>query len=220
VIPESRGRGVLVAPWLLLLALVALVAAGCGPAATFDPSGACVVDGRAAGAYPELETLVPRHLDGRAPTAVDSGRSCSDRALGTLAEHDVTEIRYAGAVWDEGDGAGTSIAVIARPDDAGGWANLPIAWVESFYEAGARASSKTSNLETSRPSMGEAGTVWRLDALNDLSQQTVVVRPLGELAQVVLVATRVGPGASLAEHERRVELAVRTAAEAVVPSPE
>jgi len=205
--------------WPLLLVVAALLAAACGPSATFDPTGACVVDGRAPGAYPELEALVPRVLDGAAPTLVDSGRSCSAAALGELIERGVGEIRYAGAVWDEGNGAGSSIAVFAWPADGESWAALPVEWIEGFYEAGARSSSKTSNVETSRPTMGDAGTVWRLDALNDLSQQAVIVRPLGSFVQVVLVATRVEPGASLAEHEGRVELAVRTAAEVVLPSP-
>lgn len=220
MIPGSGRRGVHAESRSVMLAsaLVAVLVAACGPTATFDPAGACVVDGRLAGAYPELEALVPHDLDGVAPTSLDSGRSCGDRALGTLAEQGVTEIRYAGAVWDEGNGAGTSIAILARPTDDDAWASLPVAWVEAFYEAGAQASSKTSNIETSRPTMGDAGTVWRLDTLNDLSQQAVVVRPLGEFVQVVLVATRVDPGASLAEHERRVELAVRTAARVVLPS--
>jgi hypothetical protein len=221
VIPEPRRRGVLAVPWPPLLVLAALLVGACGPTATFDPTGACVVDGSAPGAYPDLEALAPRSLDGVAPTSIDSGRSCSDGSLGALADEGVEEIRFAGAVWDEGDGAGTSIAVLARPDPGaeGGYANLPVEWVEAFYETGARSSSKISNIEMSRPTMGEAGTVWRLDVLNDLSQQAVIARPLGSFVQVVLVSTRVDPGASLAEHERRVELAVRTAAEVVLPSP-
>lgn len=207
-----------------MLSAVAVLAGCGGPSATFDPVGECVADGRAPGAYPELEARVPRDLDGRAPTTVDSGRSCTDRALGTLQSRGVEEVRFAGATWDEGDGAATAIAILGRPasDATGGpgaWASLPVAWVEEFYLAGARASSKTSNLETSRPTLDAAGEVWRLDVLNDLSQQAVVVRPLGELVQVVIVATHVEPDASLAEHERRVRLAVEAAAREVLPSP-
>ena len=204
--------------------LAAVLVAACGPTATFSPTGACVVDGRAAGAYPDLEAVVPRDLSGVPPTSVDSGRSCSERALGTLASHGLDELRFGGATWDEGSGAGTSIAVLANAGDDGA-ARLPVAWVEEFYLAGALASSKTSNVETSRPTIG-GESVWRLDALNDLSQQAVVVRPFGDLVQVVLVATHVDPGASLAEHERRVELAVLAAValeglseDGVVPSP-
>jgi hypothetical protein len=223
VIPDRRRRSALAGPRRLLrglatVVLVGLLAVACTPAATFDPLGTCVVDGRAPGAYPELEAFVPQALDGAAPTLVDSGRSCSAPALGELTDRGVREIRYAGAVWDEGSGAGTSIAIFAWPADGGSWETLPAEWIEAFYEAGAQASSKTANIETSRPTMGDAGTVWRLDTLNDLSQQTVVVRPFGSFVQVVLVATHVDPGASLAEHERRVELAVRTAAQVVLPS--
>lgn len=205
----------------LAVAAIVLVAACGGPAATFTTTGECLADGRVPGAYPDLEGQLPTSLAGRPPTSIDSGRSCSSRALGSLTEHGVTELRFAGATWDEGDGAGTSIAVLSRPPigaDAAGVQPLPAAWIEQFYESGARASSKTSNVATSRPSIGGAGTVWRLDALNNLSQQSVVVWPRGELVQVVLVATSVEPGASLAEHERRVELAVRAAAEVVLPS--
>lgn len=86
------------------------------------------------------------------------------------------------------------------------------AWVEEFYEAGARASSKAENIETSRPTIGAAGEVWRLDTLNDLSLQTVVVWDDRGLIHVVIVATDVAPGASRAAHEQRVEQAVTTSA--------
>jgi len=219
VTPDPRARrGVPAGSRRLIVVLAALLVAACGPAATFDPTGACVADGRAAGAYPELEALVPRDLGGAPPTSVDSGRSCSERALGTLADHGLDELHFAGATWDEGNGAGTSIAVLANAGENSA-APLPVAWVEEFYLAGALASGKTSNVKASRPTIG--GTpVWRLDALNDLSQQAVVAWPLGDLVQVVLVATHVDPGASLAEHERRVELAVRIATEVVLPSPD
>jgi hypothetical protein len=210
---------------VLVVLITSLVAACAGPTTSFSPTGECLVDGRAVGAYPELEALVPRDLRGAAPTSVDSGRSCTERSLGTLSDHGIDELRFAGAIWDEGEGAGTSIALLARPAETGGWTRLPVAWAEELYESGARASTKTSNIETSRPTIGGVA-VWRLDTLNDLSQQTVLVRPLGDLVQVVLVATHVDPGASLAEHERRVELAVvaatagsGSAEESVVPSP-
>jgi hypothetical protein len=208
VVPTVSG--VRVGARLRFIAVLAAsaVLAACGPAASFSPTADCVADGRAPGAYPELEALLPRTLGDRPPTSVDSGRSCSDRALGTLLGEGVRELRFAGATWDEGDGAATSIAVLATAPNT---ASLEPAWVEDFYEAGARASSKTSNTTISRPSMGAAGTVWRLDTLNDLSQQTVVVRALGDVVQVVLVATRVDPDASLAEHNRRVDTAVEAA---------
>src|SRR6476620_3644704 len=99
---------------VLAVLLVALVAAACS-SATFDPSGPCTTDGRAAGAYPDLEALVPRTLDGRPPDTLDSGRNCSAAALSTLGGHGVKELKFAGSTWSSGPDAGTSIAVFSAP---------------------------------------------------------------------------------------------------------
>jgi hypothetical protein len=56
--------------------------------------------------------------------------------------------------------------------------------------------------------MGAAGEVYRLDTLNDLSQQTIVVLPDSQPVRVAIVATRVEPGASLSGHNARVDAAV------------
>lgn len=205
----------------LLLALAAGVAvAGCGLVAgpSFSTDGACVVDGRAPGAYPALEAQIPRTIAGRPATTVDSGRNCSDKALGWFSSnHGVHELRFAGATWDEGNGSGVSIAVLALPDRP-----LPVTWAEEFYQAGAIAGKHTGNIETSHPTYPGAGTVYRLDTLNDLSFQTVVVWPDGPLARVVIVATQVGPTASKTVHDGRVAEAVGAAvlaSEAVGASP-
>lgn len=167
-------------------------------------------DGRAPGAYPQLEEDLPRRsrqvddtLVDIPPTTLDSGRSCTQEALGTLATHGVTELRYAGATWDEGRGDAIVRALFTSPT-----VPLEAAWVEEFYEAGARASTKTENIEISRPSLGFEESVFRLDTLNDLSLQTVVVWPEGYGVLVVIVSTTVTPAASRAEHDRRVEAAV------------
>lgn len=195
---------------LLLAALAAAAIAACSsPVITSDPSGPCAADGRAAGMYPELEVLLPRGIDGVAPTSVDSGRSCSTDALSVYAEHSIAEIRYAGATWSQTLQNATVIALITTPP---GQPTLDQTFVQEFYEAGARASSKAENIETSRPTIGDAGEVWRLDTLNDLSLQTVVVWDDRGLIHVVIVATDVAPGASRAAHERRVEQAVTTSA--------
>jgi len=211
-------------PWLRVRADVAtafLVAtfvtlAGRGQAAgTFSPSGPCLADGRAPGTYPELEAKVPRSLDSRAPTTVDSGRKCSDSALGSLTSHGVTDLRFAGAVWSGGSDAGTSIAVLALPTGM-----LPIAWAEEFYGFGAVTGKKTDNIATSRPSFDRVGETFRIDALNDLSFQSVVVWQDGPLVRVVIVATAVDPGASKAAHDAQIAAAVAAAAAVqVVPSP-
>jgi len=199
---------------------VANLVAGCGSAgASFSTSGPCLADGRAPGAYPALEAIVPTSLGGKAPTRLDSGRNCSDTALGSLVAHGVHELLFAGATWDAGAGAGTSIAVLGLQSDA-----LPVAWVEEFYESGARTASKTDNVTTSRPAFTGVGATFRVDALNDLSYQSIVVWPDGPHVRVVIVASEVSPSASMADHNAQVVAAMATAATFVsapipVPSP-
>ncbi len=89
---------------------------------------------------------------------------------------------------------------------------LDARWIQEFYESGARASTKTENIEISAPTIGSAGLVFRLDTLINLSLQTVVVWSRQETVRVVIVATRVEPGASREGHESRVKLAVTQSA--------
>lgn len=209
----------------LLLATVLASLAACGTSAgTFSPTGPCTADGRTAGAYPDLEAQLPaglldfesstNALDTKPPTRVDSGRNCSSKALGTLAGHGISEIDFAGATWDYGGGDAIVSAVFLTPD---GQPTLDYRWMENFYSAGAQASSKTENIQESRPTMGEAGPVYRLETLNDLSLQTVVVWPWGGVVRVVIVATQVQPGASRDLHERRVADAVQRSAIPATP---
>jgi hypothetical protein len=203
---------------LLALALTTVTAA-CGQGqASFDPNGPCDTDGRTPGAYPDLEAKLPPALGGvgpadgvggatadLAPTTIDSGRNCSQQALSTLAEHGVSELRFAGATWDAGGGDGTVSAYFTTPP---GQPALEAGWMEEFYATGARASTKTENIEIMRPTMGPAGEVFRLDTINDLSLQSVVVWPASDGVRVVIVATRVDPNASKPAHDAAVELAV------------
>jgi hypothetical protein len=195
----------------LALAALAVTLTGCGNQLAANPLGPCGDDARAAGGFSELEALLPTTLgaDGRAPDRVDSGRSCSDVALGTLKSHGITELRFAGATWKGGSSSeGTVIAVFATPR----WVPLlEEAWVEEFYEAGAQAGKKTDNIETSRPRIDPAGEVFRLDTLNDLSLQTVVTWETDGLFHVVIVATDVAPGKDRAAHDAFVVEAVRAA---------
>jgi hypothetical protein len=193
---------------LALALAVALGASGCGAAGpSFSATGPCVADGRVPGAYPQLEAQVPHSISGRPATTVDSGRNCTTAALGSFTSHGVQEVDFAGATWNEGGGNGVSIAVLTSPG-----AVMPIAWAEEFYTIGAANAKNTGNLETTRPTYPGAGTVFRLDTLNDLSFQTVVVWADGDLARVVIVATQVGPTASKAVHDARVTEAVGAAA--------
>lgn len=205
---------------VVAIALVAVVAlAGCNPEQlAANPLGPCGDDARTAGGFPELEALVPKALgvEGRPPNRVDSGRNCSDATLGTLKNHGVTELRFAGATWN-GTGSsseGTVIAVLATPQ----WVPLlEAAWVEEFYEAGARAGKKTDNIEVSRQTIGEVGEVFWLDVLNDLSFQTVVTWQFAGLTHVVIVATDVAPLKDRETHRATVVAAVAAAAGHAAP---
>jgi hypothetical protein len=198
--------GLSIAVAFVLVASLGVTA--CGTAgASFDPNGPCVADGRAAGAYPELEARVPKAIGDRHATTVDSGRNCSDGALGALISHGVHDLRFAGATWDEGSGNGESIAVLALPNAQ----PLPAPWAEELYETGARTAKRTEHIDTSRPTYPGIGAVYRLDTLNDLSYQSVVVWPDGPIVHVVIVANPVSPSASKADHDARVDEAVAAA---------
>lgn len=202
-----RARRALPVP---AIAILALVLAACGGTLEGGPLGPCGDDARSVGGFPELEARVPRTLgqDAVAPTRVDSGRSCSDAALGTLKAHDVTELRYAGATWETSESEATVIAVLATPE----WVPpLEAAWVEEWYEQGARAGKKTDNIEVTRPET-EAGPVFRLDTLNDLSLQTVVTWQNRGLTSVVVVASDVAPGRERSAHDAKVDAAIAAAA--------
>ncbi|MBF8289988.1 MAG: hypothetical protein HW391_956, partial [Chloroflexi bacterium] len=163
----------------LTLGTLMLIAACGGPTVSFDPSGGCGADGRAAGAYPDLEARLPQAFDGRVPSAIDSGRHCSADALGSLVAHDTTGVQFAGATWDLGSGTGVSSVVFSLPER-----DLPAAWIAEFYEVGARTAKRTDNIEASRPTYEGAGETWRLDTLNGLSLQTVVTWQDGPMARV------------------------------------
>ncbi len=213
------------ARWPSALAVAILVlplAAACGVGPTgssptrSSPTAGCAADHRAAGALPDLEALLPRGMIERSPNSVDSGWNCTAEALGTYASHGIHELRFAGATWDNGSGDATVAAILTtRPGDP----TLQAAWVEEFYESGARAARHTENIETSRPSMGGAGQVFRLDTLNGLSLQTIVVWPAATAVRVVIVATTVGPDASRGDHDQRVGTAVEVAAAVPVAAP-
>ena len=203
-------------PALLVAVLVAVLVAACGGVTGSPaPSGVCSGDVKAPGTYPDLEALLPRGMIERSPDTVDSGRNCTPTSLGTYTAHGLTELRFAGATWQYGNGNGTVVAILRRPlIDA---APLDVAWVEEFYTAGALAAKHTEDIKTSRPTMPGAGQVLRLEALNDLSLQTIVIWSAAPYVRVVIVATTVEPSASRAEHDQRVQTAVEVAAAVPIP---
>lgn len=156
--------------------VLALLVAACGGAGidpvSFDPGTACssaADEGRYAGAYPQLEGLLPTSYEGQAPTFRDSGRSCTPESLGTFAERGFTEVKFAGTVWDIGNGQGLTMAVFEAP-------GLDAERVIEFYEAGARAARRTEDLRRSDTQVGDQ-PAKRLDVLYGTSAQTVVSWP-------------------------------------------
>ncbi|HEX5014940.1 MAG TPA: hypothetical protein VFV72_12370 [Candidatus Limnocylindrales bacterium] len=192
----SSFRLLAVACWVGL----ALLVAAC--AASFDPSGPCTTDGRAAGAYPDLEALVPRDLAGMPATQVDSGRNCSEKALGSLKSHGVDELRFAGAVWETGPNGGVSSAVLEAP-------NLRADWVHEFYKTGAEAGRNTEQV-TFESNAVDGTMFYRMNTLNGESYQTVVDWQDGDRVRVVIVASFIRQ-TSVGQHDRIVEDVIRSA---------
>lgn len=194
---------------LALGLFIAAVAAACGQlGAAGSPNPDCPNgDVRATGSVPGLEALLPRGMIERSPDSVDSGWNCSETALGSFVSHGVTKLLFAGATWDQGNGNATVAASLAV--DGG---PLDPTWVEEFYAAGAVAGRHTGAVKTDRPTYEGAGKVFRIETVNDLSLQTVVIWPAAPYVRVVIVATTVSPDAVRADHDERVRIAVEVAA--------
>src|SRR5262245_5367732 len=96
---------------LVLGALLVVAGCGSGVAASFDPTGPCTTDGKAAGAYPDLEAMVPARFRGAPPDTLDSGRNCTVTNLGSLSQLGITEVRYAGGTWTFGAERAVVLAV-------------------------------------------------------------------------------------------------------------
>jgi hypothetical protein len=126
------------------------------------------VNGKRAGAYPELEALIPASFGGKAPQMLDSGRNCTSAELGTLAGHGLTELRFAGGVWPDGN-SGVTLAVFTAP-------GLQSEWLAEWYEAGARAARVTGNIQLSKPTIADRPG-QRLDVVNGEAPQTVITWP-------------------------------------------
>jgi hypothetical protein len=179
-----RRFGLVMAASVLAFALGACASAT--PSTSFDPESACTTDGRFAGAYPDLEALLPATFEGTPPATVDSGRNCTDAALGSLAEAGIHGVRFAGATWPMGGTSGLTVAVF----EADG---LDAATLLSFYEDGAQQARRTEKLVTSDTSVGGVAAK-RLDVLgSDGTGQTIVTWPGDAPNRVnVLLAADVG----------------------------
>jgi hypothetical protein len=185
----------------LLLVATLVIAAACS--APFDPTGPCTADGRASGAYPELETAIPTVYLGAKPSQLDSGRICTPAGLGTFAGHGVKELRFAGGTWSTGTDSGLSLAVLTDPDGP----PLDPAWVVEFYETGARAGKNVTSVETTAYQGGLADA-RRIDVLNGESYQSVVVWERNDQVAVALVANFIREIQTKEAHDRIVRTAV------------
>jgi len=177
---------------VLVLAVASIVVA-CGGSApsSFDPTGSCKTDGRAAGAYPDLEALIPTVYQGVPPLTLDSGRNCSTVNLGSLASRGITEVRFAGGTWTFGAERAAVLAVF-RAD------RLDAESLATFYGAGARANGRTEILGQSKPTIASRQG-WRLDTKTGARAQTVVVWPAADGDAVNVVITNDLPDARISD---------------------
>jgi hypothetical protein len=178
------------ARWIVLLAATLLLVGACsstdGGLGTFDPAAPCPAEGQQPGAYPDLEAMLAKDYEGRAPDTVDSGRLCSTEALGSLAEAGITELRFAGATWQTGGTSGLTLAVF----EAGG---LDITNMLDFYAIPAQSARRTEKLQRLETTVGSV-PAERLDVLgSDGTGQTVVTwQAPGESVVRVLLAADLG----------------------------
>ena len=137
---------------------------------------------KVSGAYPALEARIPKTFEGRAPDQLNSGRNCTDANLGTLTGHGIHEVRFAGGLWNLGSSSGITLAVFQGD-------GLTPAMLGEWYEATARDARETSAINPTRPIVA-GRQAYRLDTVNNDSNQTVIVWPSasGDVVQVVLAA--------------------------------
>jgi len=176
---------------LLLAVLVIALGACSGVRPSFDATGPCTTDGKAAGAYPDLEMRVPRTYRGEAPSVVDSGRNCSAEKLGPLAELGFDEVRFAGATWTFGAERAVVLAVFSAP-------GLTLSDMAAFYAETARTTPRVEILDESEPTIaGRTGR--RLDTQRVDRLQTVVVWPAADPDVVNVVVSNDLPDARIEE---------------------
>jgi hypothetical protein len=171
--------------------VLAVLLAGCGGTApaSFDPTGACTADGRAAGAYPDLEALIPTSYQGVAPETLDSGRNCTPGNLGSLASAGISELRYAGGTWTFGAERAAVLAVFRS-------AGLTADALATFYAQSAQTAARTTVTGSTTPMIaGRPG--HRLDTTTGERIQTVVVWPAAERDMVNVVITNDLPDARI-----------------------
>ncbi len=184
--PPARAIRLLV----VLAAAVALAGCSAGAAPSFDPTGACTGDGSAAGAYPELEALIPTMYHDTAPEKLDSGRNCTPVNLGSLAAAGIDEIRFAGGTWTFGEPA-VVLAVFTAP-------GLTADLLADYYANSAAQAGRTDIIGQSSPTIaGRQGR--RLDTKTGEREQSVLVWPSADADRVNVIVTHDMPEARIQE---------------------
>ena len=141
----------------------------------------CPVEGRVAGAYPDLEKRIPTSYEGRAPDTLDSGRHCDPDSLGSLAKAGFDEVRFAGGTWDFGGERAAALVVFQAP-------GLTADQVADFYGTSAQTANRTTITGVTTPEIaGRSG--HRLDTMTGDRVQTVVVWPAATPDVVNVVIT-------------------------------
>ncbi len=165
---------------LVAILVVALVVAGCaGAVASFDPTGSCVADGVAVGAYPELEALVPATFEDQVPETLDSGRNCTSENLGSLASAGIDEVRFAGGTWSFGGRRAAALVVFQAP-------GLRAADVAEFYRASAAIANRTEVTAATEMILADRKG-FRLDTTTGDRVQTVLIWPASVADRVNVV---------------------------------
>ena len=168
---------------LIALASLAVFVAACGGGApaSFDVAAGCPVEGRVAGAYPDLEKRIPTSYEGRAPDTLDSGRHCDKDSLGSLAKAGFDEVRFAGGTWDFGGERAAALVVFEAP-------GLTANQIADFYGTSAQGANRTTITGVSTPEIfGRSG--YRLNTMTGDRVQTVVVWPSATSDVVNVVIT-------------------------------
>ncbi len=168
---------------LIALASLADFVAACGGGAptSFDVAAGCPVEGRVAGAYPDLEKRIPTSYEGRAPDTLDSGRHCDADSLGSLAKAGFAEVRFAGGTWDFGGERAAALVVFEAP-------GLTANQIADFYGTSAQGANRTTITGVSTPEIsGRSG--YRLNTMTGDRVQTVVVWPSATSDVVNVVIT-------------------------------
>jgi hypothetical protein len=202
--PRRRSGARAIAPLVVLLALVAVVAACSG--ATFDPALPCSQqgeDGQEPGAYPDLEALVPREYAGQPPGRIDSGRTCSADGLGTMASHGIKELRFAGSTWSTGSEGGVTLATFDSVDGP----ELEPGWLAEFYETTAKSGRNVQSVDSYANEV-DGLNGQRIDVLNNESYQSVVIWKQDDRVVAAVIADSIREIQTKEAHDRNVQLAV------------